>query len=651
MDIAQSQLFKTHKGETEQVPNSLLFLVGLSEHDKQLLQDVVDQTRLWADEIVTEFYDVLFSHESTATIFHEGERPQRENTLRQWYLHVSSGNYDTHFWEQQRQIGLTHVTRQVKNPFTLGIMSRVQQLFLKKCLQTFEPTRAEQVYHAFKRVTDVAQGLIAEAYHLGYTRKEKLANDLQQIILPLSIAMSSEQDYDRLLERFLLDAKLICNADAATLYLPTSDNSLRFAIMRTDGLDLALGGTTGKEIPFSPLPLYDETGEPNQRNIATSVALQGTSINIPDLYTTEEFDVSSLKEFDRETGYRSISCLTVPLKDHNGKVNGVLQMFNATDATGQVVPFDAYHSMVVESLGSQAAMAINTRTLVQHEKSLLKFERDVQIGRQIQLDFLPKPEHLPQVPGWEIATYFHAAREVAGDFFDAFPIQNKIGLVIADVCDKGVGAALFMSLSRSLIRAFAEQHQPLGWLDDLTDGRPVAASNIDTQRRRKLLSAGTSALLAVERTNNYIAYNHGDMMMFATLFFGVLDPATGMLTYINGGHPPAVVVDSSGEIKARLPATGPAVGMMPDASFDIQQVKLEPGDTLFSFSDGVTDARNPAGKFFGEKGILPLLVEPASSASALLARFETALRNHIDTADQFDDITMLAVRREPPSGH
>jgi sigma-B regulation protein RsbU (phosphoserine phosphatase) len=477
---------------------------------------------------------------------------------------------------------------------------------------------------------------------------EKLAGDLQEIILPLGVALSTEKDFERLLERILLAVKSICNADAGTLYKRTQDNMLHYAIMRNDTLKLALGGTTGEEIPFAPMRLYDEvTGEPNNRRIAAHVALHGYSIDIPDIYKNEDFDFSTVKGMDQKYNYHSISCLAVPLKNNVNEVIGVLQLLNAQDpVTGQVIPFDAYHRLVVESLASQASMAINNQALLQHEQELLKFERDVHIGRQIQLDFLPKQNQLPRPPGWEIATYFHAAREVAGDFFDAFPIQNKIGLVIADVCDKGVGAALFMSLSRSLIRAFAEQHRPLGWLSDLTGDRSSSTLNIMPDQRRKILSAGTSALLAVELTNNYIAHNHGDMNMFATLFFAVLDPATGLLTYINGGHPGPAIISSTGQIKARLNSTGPAVGMMPDMDFGIQQARLEPGDILFTFSDGVTDARAPDKKFFTEKALLPLLEQPVASAAALLERVEASLRAHIATADQFDDITMLAVRRE-----
>lgn len=292
------------------------------------------------------------------------------------------------------------------------------------------------------------------------------------------------------------------------------------------------------------------------------------------------------------------------------------------------------------------------RDQTQAHSGLLKLEHDMQIGRQIQRDFLPDENKLPQPAGWEIAARFHAAREVAGDFYDAFLLSgSKVGLVIADVCDKGVGPALFMALSRSLIRAFAEQHRPLGWMDSLANDRSTTAAGRSAERKRRLvlLSAGTSALLAVKLTNDYIAENHGDMNMFATLFFGVLDPTTGVLTYVNGGHDPPAIVGPDGVVKARLLPTGPAVGMLPNMDFDIQQVTLEPGDLLMAFSDGVPDARNPDGKRFTVEGLWSLLEQSDPSVVALLDRIEAALRAHIADADQFDDITMLAARRMPMS--
>lgn len=277
-------------------------------------------------------------------------------------------------------------------------------------------------------------------------------------------------------------------------------------------------------------------------------------------------------------------------------------------------------------------------------EQLLKLERDVQIGRQIQADFLP--ETLPQLPGWEIAARFEPAREVAGDFYDAFMMTQgrRVGFVIADVCDKGVGAALFMALFRSLIRALAQQNYPERDLFESLSGDQPAAS---AGQRRTRPGIGAAALReALLRTNNYIIDNHLQTNMFATLFFGVLDPTTGALIYINGGHNPPAILGPTG-VKARLQPTGPAVGIMPDGPFTVQQTQLEPGEILFLFTDGATDAKDPNGQLFTEKRLLSLVAQPVSSATAMLGGVEASLRGHIGSADQFDDITMLAVRRLP----
>lgn len=274
-----------------------------------------------------------------------------------------------------------------------------------------------------------------------------------------------------------------------------------------------------------------------------------------------------------------------------------------------------------------------------------KIEHDVEIARDIQLSFLPR--ELPQPEGWDVAAYFAPAREVAGDFYDAFSMAQgrRVGFVIADVCDKGVGAALFMALARSLTRAFAQQNYNLNLMDGFGDNLPA----VEGGRRRRLPSIGSMALQnAVTLTNDYITTNHLDLNYFATLFFGMVDPQTGALAYINGGHCPPLIVGQDGKVKTSLKATGTPVGMMPDAVYTIGEAQLEPGDILFGYSDGVTDARNPAGKMFTEKRMLELLQsKPAASADELLKRFKTNLTEHISTADQYDDITMIAVRRQP----
>ena len=284
-------------------------------------------------------------------------------------------------------------------------------------------------------------------------------------------------------------------------------------------------------------------------------------------------------------------------------------------------------------------------------ETFLKMETDLQVAHRIQEGFLPKA--LPQPAGWEVAANFKPAREVAGDFYDAFMLsQNRrLGFVIADVVDKGVPAALFMALVRSLTRAFAQQNYSLSWTNVLEDD-PVAriAGSVSRARGGKggVPSTGTNALRnAVLLTNNYILENHEDLNMFATLFFGLLDPSNGQLAYINAGHNPPFILGPDGALKAALKGTGPAVGMFPATDFRIDYAQVDPGDVLYAYTDGVTEARDATKAFFTEKRLLSLLSEPADSAAGLLERVDSNLRQFMGGAVQFDDITMLAVRRAP----
>ena len=192
-------------------------------------------------------------------------------------------------------------------------------------------------------------------------------------LIQIGIALSRERNHNRLMERILLEAKGLCNADGGTLYLKTEDDKLCFQIMRTDSLGIAMGGTTGKEIPFPALNMYDsETQTPNHKNIATHSALTGKSINIPDAYETDEFDFAGTKKFDEGTGYRSKSFLTVPLKNHERDVIGVLQLLNAQDSeTGEVIQFSEDIRPLIEALSSQAAVALDNQQLIEAQRRLL----------------------------------------------------------------------------------------------------------------------------------------------------------------------------------------------------------------------------------------------------------------------------------------
>lgn len=189
----------------------------------------------------------------------------------------------------------------------------------------------------------------------------------------IGIALSAEKDTPRLLEMILLGAKALTNADGGTLYSVQEDNTVKMEIMRTDSLDFAMGGTTGKPIPFAPIPLYDEQGKPNLQMVVTNAVLNDTTVNIPDAYDAKGFDFTGTKQFDAHTGYRSTSFLTMPLKNHEGDIIGVLQLLNARDTgSGAIIPFDEEAERLAGSLASQVAIALTNRRLIDDLKRLLE---------------------------------------------------------------------------------------------------------------------------------------------------------------------------------------------------------------------------------------------------------------------------------------
>jgi HD-GYP domain-containing protein (c-di-GMP phosphodiesterase class II) len=238
-------------------------------------------------------------------------------------------------------------------------------------------------------------------------------------LIEIGIALSAERDNARLMERILLEAKDICFADGGTLYLRTDDDRLKFTIMRTDSLGIALGGTTGKDITFPPLPLYDsETGNANHKNVATHVAISGEATNIPDAYDSDEFDFSGTKKFDEGTGYRSKSFLTVPLKNHDGNIIGVLQLLNARDReTEEVIAFSSSIQPLVEAMTSQAAVALDNALLLEAQKKLFRSFIDL-ISSAIDAKSPYTGGHCQRVPELTMMMADAATAATSGPFAD-----------------------------------------------------------------------------------------------------------------------------------------------------------------------------------------------------------------------------------------
>ncbi|MCZ2113751.1 MAG: SpoIIE family protein phosphatase [Anaerolineae bacterium] len=470
---------------------------------------------------------------------------------------------------------------------------------------------------------------------------EKIADDLRLVILPIGAALSAETEYDRLLARIVAEAQKICNAEAGALYLVGADGMLHIVYIRIDPLDYTYQGEARQQESTVSLPLYDpQTGEPNYRDLPVYVALTGESVNLSDINDTR-FVLERPPDLDGEESYYPQTALAVPLV--GGQVQGTLLLLNsrrpdssvAAPPGGAIVPFDGYHQQVAESLASQAAVVLNNRLLLEQQAGYLRYKRELEIGRAIQRSFLPA--RLPAPSGWEVVARFEPAQEVAGDYYDTFLLPHgHLVAVIADVVGKGIPAAMFMAIIRSLFRGLFQQHYlQVGTAAGPGSDRSVAPS----------LFIDREALInAVRMTNAYLLTNHVEDYAFATLFAGVLDPGSGRLIYVNAGHN-APIVAGQGAIRARLEPTGPAIGLLETSSFELGEIHLRPGETLFTYTDGVIEARNPEAEEFGLERLDTLLVAHSDSAERALTAVEDALREFTAGAEAFDDVTMLALRR------
>ncbi len=284
-------------------------------------------------------------------------------------------------------------------------------------------------------------------------------------------------------------------------------------------------------------------------------------------------------------------------------------------------------------LRARLSAALDRRRL----KDTRSLRREMAVARNIQRDFLP--ESLPMARGVQLEAALQPARQVSGDFYDGFMLapSGTIVLVVGDVCDKGVGAALFMALFRSLIRASAD---PVG------GGAIQMIGGRRTLVRQSLESATPADLLTrvASFTNDYIARLHGRTNMFATVFMAALTPMTGEFVYVNAGHEPALVVTPDGATQELRP-TGPALGLMPEAAFGAGEGTLERGHCLFAFTDGLVEARSPGGEAFGPERLREALRANNTTAANLVRGVIETLNGFTRQAEPHDDVMLLAAMR------
>jgi sigma-B regulation protein RsbU (phosphoserine phosphatase) len=278
---------------------------------------------------------------------------------------------------------------------------------------------------------------------------------------------------------------------------------------------------------------------------------------------------------------------------------------------------------LLTSIASSAAVAVDNARLYQVAVEKGRLERELQVAREVQVSLLPRDT--PRLAGWEFAARWQPARQVAGDFYDFVAFDQGLGLVIADVTDKGMPAALFMALTRSIVRA------------SLTGAGSVVDGIVQANR-----------LICADAANS----------MFVTLFCAQVNSATGEVHYVNAGHNPPLVYQAGRRDLLRLTNTGMALGLFVETPFEQRTVQLDSGGFVLLYTDGVSEAMSAAREEFGEERIGRVLIENAhASAEDLAMALERALSAHIGARAPSDDITFVIAKRvsssrhhEPPEG-
>lgn len=303
-----------------------------------------------------------------------------------------------------------------------------------------------------------------------------------------------------------------------------------------------------------------------------------------------------------------------PIEDvDSGKLIGVIFLELQT----MTIPWDARSVRrqlpAVQSLGAQVASAIHQANLYSETLAMEKTLQELSLARTIQASFLP--ETVPDLPGWQLSAILEPARQIAGDFYDFIHLPDgKLGILIADVADKGLGSALYMALSSTLIRTFAGEYH-----------RDPAL----------ILKTANQHILRNARAN-----------LFVTVFFAVLDPTTGLICYANAGHNPPFILGKDEVIKI-LNNTGMPLGIDEDNNWGQDEVMISPGEMLLMYTDGVTDAQNNDGEFIDRKMIFSTAQQNISkSTQDVLEGILDRVHRFVGDAPRFDDITLVILGRE-----
>jgi serine phosphatase RsbU (regulator of sigma subunit)/putative methionine-R-sulfoxide reductase with GAF domain len=369
--------------------------------------------------------------------------------------------------------------------------------------------------------------------------------------------------------------------------------------------DQAEGVLTGRDFGPGDFPLLDAV-RANARMVVGLLTPGQDGFSAPESWLDPELARSEQENlYALQSSQRLLIGLPLQIK---GDLYGVMLVEEGAEA----LRFRQKRVEIVTSIAQQVALSVQSERLQREMVARERLEHEIHLARQIQRTFLP--ERLPEFPAWDLAATWMTAREVGGDFYDLIELPGgRLGMLIADVSDKGIPAALFMALTRTLVRAVVFE---------------------------------TPSPAEVMRRVNALIIPDNQQGMFVTAVYGVLSLQSGEFAFANAGHnPPAWLRRRSGEVET-LRRTGPALGIIQDLEMEERTISIGPGDLLLLYTDGLTEAFSPGGEVFGEDRLLEILrSREHASAREALETLEESVRRFSGPISLADDLTMLAIRR------
>lgn len=416
----------------------------------------------------------------------------------------------------------------------------------------------------------------------------------QAALLDISQQLLSHRDLDELMRYIVEKVRDLISADGCAVLLTGPDSDFLYFRAASGWYHDPVG--QGYRVPAD-----DTTGSGWVMRTQQVMLLENLEVYEPRLWSTDWLEREKFK-----------AAAMVPLIANGIAIGALVIDFRSKRR------FTESDVRFLRLMANSAALAIEKARLHHEELVRQRIEEELEVGRNIQMSMLPSQP--PRIDGWGFAAYFEAARQVGGDFYDLFPLPGepgRLGVVIADVSDKGVPAALFMTLSRTTIRNIALR------------GRAPAE--------------------VLSWANRYIQED-SQSDMFLSAFYAELNTETGQLTYANAGHNPPFLWRSAEAEFYRLPPSSPLLGVLPDLNITVSTVELNPGDVLILYTDGITDAVNSEYQEFGasrlEETMRRLLqAEPHTNADELRTIIATEVHDFAGDMTQYDDITLLVIKR------